>query len=74
MPLEDILALTCVISFGGWVVSCYYIWKYSKSGDKKFSQTYEQSDKELENLRLQRKITGIVAIISFILFNLVYEK
>lgn len=72
MLLEDILVLACVISFGGWVVSRYYIWKYSRANDEKSLQ--EQPRRNLESLRLQAKITGAVAVITFVLFNLVYEK
>lgn len=72
MLLEDILALACVISFGGWVVSRHYIWKYSRANDEKSLQ--EQPRRNLESLRLQAKITGAVAVITFVLFNLVYEK
>lgn len=71
MLLEDILAIACVISFGGWVVSRYYIWKYSRVDDKKF---LNEPRRNLDSLRLQAKITGILAIITFILFNLVYER
>lgn len=71
MLLEDILALACVISFGGWVVSRYYIWKYSRADEKNF---LNEPRRNLDSLRLQAKITGIISIITFVLFNLVYER
>lgn len=72
MLLEDILALACVIFFGGWLVSRYYIRKYSRADEK--NSLNGQPHRNLESLRLQAKITGVLAIITFILFNLVYER
>ena len=74
MLLEDILALACLIFFGGWLVTRYYIWKYSRVNNTKSLQNYEQSRRRMDSLRLQAKIAGAMAIITFVLFNLVYEK
>lgn len=61
--IEDILAVICVISFGGFIVSWYYINKYENS----------KPPKNTDSLRLQKKITGIITLATFVIFAFVNE-
>ena len=63
MLVDDILAIIIVISFGGYLVSWYYIKKYEQA----------KPPKNTDFLKLQRKVTGIVALVTFTIFSFVNE-
>ena len=64
MLIDDILAVSFIIFFGGFIVSCYYIRKYENS----------KPPKDTTFLKRQRKITGIIAFIIFTIFAFVNEN
>lgn len=63
MSIDDILALIIVFFFGGFLVTCFYINKYEKA----------KPPKDTTSLRLQKKITGIIALSAFVIFAFVNE-